>query len=144
MTCPRCDGTLELETYKGIEVDRCSECKGLWLDYDELDQLEDTEMDDDRLKGTMMYAVRASDISCPRCSGPMKTFNYRAVNLPLDVCEEQHGFWLDAGEEKRVLELMKQRIKDLERSGQAEADWSNTLRKLKSKSMSDKFKGMFR
>ena len=68
MTCPRCDGTLELETYKGIEVDRCSECKGLWLDYDELDQLEDTEMEDDRLKGTMMYAIRASDISCPRCS----------------------------------------------------------------------------
>ena len=51
MTCPRCSGTLTLETYKGIEVDRCSECKGLWLDYDELDQLEDTEMDDDRLKG---------------------------------------------------------------------------------------------
>ena len=74
----------------------------------------------------------------------MKTFNYRAYGLPLDVCEAEHGFWLDKDEEKRVLELMDQRIKDLKRSGSAEAEWGKMLGRMKTKSFSDKIKGLFR
>jgi Zn-finger nucleic acid-binding protein len=144
MDCPRCSAPLEHESLKGIEVDRCGSCEGLWLDHVELDLLEDTVMDEDERKGTMMYAVRPSDISCPRCAGPMRTFNYRAYNLPIDECEEQHGFWLDSGEEKRVLDLMKQRTKDLKRSASAEDEWGKLLNRLKSKSFSDRMKGLFR
>ena len=144
MDCPRCGVSLESKTYKGIDVDRCPRCEGTWFDHPELDQLEDTVMDDDASKGTTVYAVRPSDISCPKCAGPMRIFNYRAYNLPIDECESQHGFWLDAGEEKRVLELMEQRIKDLKRSGVAEEDWGRMLKRLKSKSFSDKMKGLFR
>ena len=144
MDCPRCSAPLEVKSLKGIDVDRCGGCDGLWLDHAELDLLEDTVMDDDERKGTMMYAVRPSDISCPRCAGPMRTFNYRAYNLPLDECEVQHGFWLDSGEEKRVLDLMKQRLKDLKRSASAEDEWGKLLNRLKSKSFSDRMKGLFR
>ena len=144
MDCPRCDASLEMKSLKGIDVDRCQGCEGLWLDHVELDLLEDTVMDEDERKGTMVYAVRSSDISCPRCAGPMRTFNYRAYNLPIDECEEQHGFWLDSGEEKRVLDLMKQRMKDLKRSASAEDEWGKLLNRLKSKSFSDRMKGLFR
>ena len=51
-------------------------------------------------------------------------FNYRAFNLELDFCPNEHGFWLDSGEEKRVLEIMKQRVKDLKRSTDAEVEWA--------------------
>ena len=144
MDCPRCAAPLELKSLKGIDVDRCGNCDGIWLDHPELDMLEDTVMDEDERKGTMVYAVRPSDISCPRCAGPMRTFNYRAYNLPLDECEEQHGFWLDSGEERRVLDLMKQRVKDLKRSASAEDEWGKLLNRLKSKSFSDRMKGLFR
>ena len=144
MDCPRCSTPLEIKSLKGIDVDRCGSCEGLWLDHIELDLLEDTVMDEDERKGTMVYAVRPSDISCPRCAGPMRTFNYRAYNLPIDECEEQDGFWLDSGEEKRVLDLMKQRIKDLKRSSSAEDEWGKLLNRLKSKSFSDRMKGLFR
>ena len=144
MDCPRCTAPLEVKSLKGIDVDRCGSCDGLWLDHIELDLLEDTVMDDDERKGTMMYAVRPSDISCPRCAGPMRTFNYRAYNLPIDECEVQHGFWLDSGEEKRVLDLMRQRLKDLKRSASAEDEWGKLLNRLKSKSFSDRMKGLFR
>ena len=144
MDCPRCDASLEHKKLKGIEVDRCSECKGLWLDHPELDQLEDTVLDDDRLKGTMVYAVRPSDIVCPVCNGAMRTFNYRAYDLPIDECEAQHGFWLDENEEKRVLELMKQRTKDLKRSRNAEAEWANLLGSMKTKSFSDRMRNLFK
>ena len=144
MDCPRDGVTLEIKDHEGIEVDSCPQCEGMWLDHPELDQLEDTRFDEDDSKGTVAYALRASDIACPQCSGPMRTFNYRAYDLPLDVCEAEHGFWLDKGEETRVLELMDKRIKDLKRSGSAEAEWGKMLGRLKTKSFSDKIKGLFR
>ncbi len=144
MDCPRCDVPLKIETHKEIEIDRCLQCEGLWLDHPELDQLEDTVLDQDDMKGQMTYAVRASDISCPECGDIMKTFNYHAYNLPIDSCDAQHGFWLDKGEDKRVLELMKQRIKDLNRTGAAEEEWGKLLGRLKSKSFAERLKGMFR
>ena len=144
MDCPRCNTPLRSTKYKGIEVDRCPQCEGLWLDHPELDQLEDTVMDEDERKGTMVYAVRSSDISCPKCAGPMKTFNYRAYNLPIDECDSLHGFWLDKGEEKRVLQLMGERIKNLKCAGAAEEEWAKLLGRLKSKSFADKLKGLFR
>ena len=144
MDCPRCSVPLTPESYKGIEIDRCPQCAGLWLDHPELDQLEDTVLDEDDIKGTMVYAIRTSDISCPRCSGSMRTFNYHAYNLPIDECDSQHGFWLDQGEEKRVMELMDQRIKDLRRSGAAQDEWGKLLGRMKSKSFADKLKGLFK
>lgn len=144
MRCPRCGTELRTEEHKGIEVDRCPDCRGLWLDYTELDQLEDVVLDKDEVKGTLAYSPRPSDISCPRCEGPMKAFNYRAWDLELDLCEKQHGFWLDQGEEARVLELMETRTKRLDRKASAEAEWANFLRRVKSKSFLDKLKGLFK
>ena len=144
VNCPRCETQLRVEKYKGIEVDRCPDCKGLWLDHHELDQLEDTVMDDDDLKGTMEYARRASGISCPKCSVLMTTFNYRAYNLPIDFCPEEHGFWLDNGEEERVVELIRQRTKDLKRSSNAEVEWARLLGRIGSRSFFDKFKNLFK
>ncbi len=129
MECPRCRGSkLVLQDHLGIEVDACPQCRGMWLDYHEMDQLEDTVMDQDHLKGSMMYAERPSDIRCPKCAQPMTTFNYRAYDLPIDFCDGGHGFWLDAGEEKRVLELMEKRLRDLKRTASAEGEWVGFLK----------------
>jgi Zn-finger nucleic acid-binding protein len=135
---------LTVEDYRGIEVDRCPGCGGMWLDYGELDQLEDTVFDKDELKGSLMFRSFEGELACPKCGGRMQLFNYRAYNLELDFCEQQHGVWLDAGEEKRVMELMKQRIKDIDRKGKAEEEWGNFLAKLGSPSFMDKVKGLFR
>ena len=144
MNCPRCNSELKVENYKGIEVDRCPQCQGIWLDYGELDQLEDTVLDKDEIKGMMMYSPLKGELPCPKCGVAMQCFNYRAWNLELDFCEQGHGTWLDAGEEKRVLELMEQRIKDLDRKAKAEAEWGDFLRKVGSPSFFDKVKGLFR
>ena len=144
MDCPRCNVGLTIEQHKDIEIDRCPNCHGLWLDYPELDQLEDIVLAEDEVKGTMMYAQRESDISCPKCSDVMTTFNYRAYNLPIDYCPNEHGFWLDKGEEERVLELMGQRIKDLNRSATAEMEWDNFLRRVGSRSFFNKVKDLFK
>lgn len=144
MKCPRCNVDFKLEKHKGIEVDRCPRCEGMWLDYGELDQLEDTALDDDQIKGTMMFSSQGSELSCPRCERPMKWFRYRHYDMELDFCEQEHGFWLDKGEEKRVVEIMEQRIKDLKRSAGAQVEWDKFLSGLKSKSFMDKVKDLFK
>ena len=144
MESPRCKVGLKTRSYKGIEIDQCPKCTGMWLDHPELDQLEDTVLSDDEIKGMMMYARRESDISCPKCDQVMTTFNYHAYNLPIDFCQAEHGFWLDGGEEKRVLELMEKRTEDLSRTASAEKEWSRLLQGVGSRSFFDKVKGLWK
>lgn len=44
MKCPVCkDVTLLMSEKKGIEIDYCSECRGIWLDRGELEKLIEKE-----------------------------------------------------------------------------------------------------
>jgi hypothetical protein len=48
MRCPKCGMELIEIDYKGIKVDKCSECEGVWLDAGELEaisRLEKTGLD---------------------------------------------------------------------------------------------------
>ena len=39
MTCPRCGGALALRVWRGVSLDSCTSCHGLWLDAGELAML---------------------------------------------------------------------------------------------------------
>lgn len=39
MKCPKCGADLVTETYHGIQIDRCPECTGMWLDAGEAEDL---------------------------------------------------------------------------------------------------------
>jgi hypothetical protein len=39
MRCPKCGSQLLTIDYRGIAIDECSHCKGVWLDHEELDQI---------------------------------------------------------------------------------------------------------
>lgn len=41
MKCPKCGHDLATEQYHGIEVDRCTNCNGVWFDAGETEQLID-------------------------------------------------------------------------------------------------------
>ena len=133
MKCPKCDFTLERKTYKGIEVDYCSNSKGMWLDAEELDELEDQAYDKDEYKGSLVVSSTPTEYPCPHCGQSLSRFQYRLHSLELEYCENGHGFWLDENEEKRVLELMVARENDIERKFEAEAEWYNFLNKLRRK-----------
>lgn len=144
MDCPRCNVELKVERYRGLEIDRCPQCEGLWLDHHELGHLEDTVVDTGTSKGTMWMRSFGSDLTCPHCDQQMNWFRYRRYDLEIDHCPAEHGFWLDKGEEKRVLEIMEQRQKDLGRSATAQEDWHKFLSNVGKRSLWDKIKGMFR
>lgn len=37
MRCPKCGGALATELFNKVQVDRCLDCHGLWLDAGEID-----------------------------------------------------------------------------------------------------------
>jgi len=39
MKCPKCGADLGTEDYHGVQVDRCPECNGMWLDSGEVEDL---------------------------------------------------------------------------------------------------------
>jgi len=43
MRCPKCGMQLVTINYKGIEIDRCTGCNGVWLDAGELEQVAELE-----------------------------------------------------------------------------------------------------
>jgi hypothetical protein len=43
MKCPKCGMELIQIDYKGIEIDKCSECDGVWLDAGELERISKLE-----------------------------------------------------------------------------------------------------
>lgn len=127
LRCPRDDTPLREEHVHDIEVDHCPTCHGRWLDHHELDLLESTRAGEDERRGTIQFAERSSDLRCPVCGEEMSAFNYRAYDLELDTCENEHGFWLDAGEVDAVRDRINERVRDLKRSASAEEAWSDFL-----------------
>ena len=144
MLCPR-DGTeLVVETAHDIEVDHCAECNGRWLDHHELDELESVRSTAEERRATIEYAKRESELDCPVCGNRMIAFNYRAYDLELDTCEQEHGFWLDAGEDGRVHDIIDERVRGLERSVTAEQAWNKFLEGAGSKGVWSSVSSFFR
>ncbi|HLD01872.1 MAG TPA: zf-TFIIB domain-containing protein [Patescibacteria group bacterium] len=134
MQCPKDSLPLEKSEYKGIDVDTCKKCHGMWFDLDELDQLEDQVMDNDELKSSVVLSSSPSDHKCPKCQTNLKSFQYRMEEeLILEYCPNNHGWWLDKGEEQKVLELMQKEENDIERIKKAEDKWVKQLWRMKNK-----------
>ena len=130
MNCPKCDSELTKKYYKGMfEVDACPNCRGMWLDFHELDALEDVVFDDDTHKGSLIHFKTHTEASCPHCGSALDEFQYRLYDLKLETCTaNDHGFWLDAGEDERVMELMEKRAAETRRKVSAEAEWKQMLK----------------
>jgi Zn-finger nucleic acid-binding protein len=141
MKCPNSDGDLVQGKRDGVEMEVCPSCHGMWLSRQELTQLEDEVFDfGDDEKGSLMLGSTPTSRKCPQCGKAMRTFQYRLYDLELDFCEDQHGYWLDADEDKRILELMKKEEKNLGRKVLAEDRFAAHLQYLRSGSFLDRIR----
>lgn len=144
MKCTKCGGQFETKKLKGIEIDQCSTCQAIWLDYNELDQLEDTVWDHDELKGSLFFGAKPSTIQCPKCGILMQKINYRFYDLEIEACSNSCGYYLDANEENRILELIEKEKKASKRKIKSEEEWSNLLKRMKTKSFFSKLKSFMK
>ena len=133
MKCPKCESTLEKYIYQGIETDKCPNCQGMWLDFKNL-TIWKIRIYDGRFKGSLIHRPESTKLKCPHCEKTLTVFQYRLNSLQLEYCEDLHGFWLDSGEAERIMGLMDQREKDMNRKAEAETEWAQMLQKLRKKS----------
>ncbi len=143
MKCPDCDADLVPGKRDGVAMEICPKCKGMWLTGQELAELEDEVFDfGDTEKGSLMLQSTPTTRKCPQCGKLMKSFEYRFYDLEMDYCEDLHGYWLTADEDKRVLELMKKEEINLGRKVLAEERFATHLRYLRTGSFMDRLRDL--
>ena len=76
--CPKCHAPIEEYTLSALSgvvmVDRCTDCKGIWFETGEAEQLKDKGMSDYIDDGDPEFGKRQNrilDINCPRCGAAM-------------------------------------------------------------------------
>jgi Zn-finger nucleic acid-binding protein len=146
MKCPNCTADLTVGQRDGVDADYCADCQGLWLSPRELDALEDEVFDiGDDEKGLLVFSSISSARKCPQCGDGLRTFSYRLHDIHLDYCLQGHGYWLDANEDKRVLELMQaEEEAGLKRHRHAEAQRASLLRQMQTSAFARKLAQLFR
>ena len=73
---------------EGVEIDYCTNCKGVWLDEGELE----------RFAG--LDPKQGRKLKCPSCSGVMQTKIIE--NIEIDYCPWCETVWLDGGEMEKL------------------------------------------
>lgn len=116
MRCPRHYASrLERQLLKGIEVDQCPQCEGIWLEAAELKRVL-AAMDDS--SGDLLDAPACAEdeasMRCPHCGGVAVLVSMPPVKI--NVCSLCKGVWLDANE--------LERLKALDAKGGLERLWS--------------------
>jgi len=117
----------------------------MWFDPQKFKVLEDeTFHHDEHAKGTLVFSATETELKCPECAAPLKRFNYRLYDLEIELCDRGHGYWLEDGEDTRVLELMKKEEQGVDRSFTAEENWAGMVKHLHSGSFLDRVRELFR
>jgi PAT family beta-lactamase induction signal transducer AmpG len=102
MRCPKCRSDMEQIDYAGIEIDRCTTCKGIWFDAGEVDLLRNEKAAatidiGDAREGREKNII--DHYRCPRCSGTMvRMVDPRQHHIWYETCGFCNGSFFDAGE----------------------------------------------
>jgi Zn-finger nucleic acid-binding protein len=143
MKCPNCGAELSAGKRHGVEAELCPSCHGTWLTAQELQQLEDKRFDLGK-KGSLVFNPEPSARNCPACGGRLQKFHYRDYDLELELCPEGHGYWLDAREDDRVLNLMRKEEAALERKYSAEDHWAAHLTRWRQPTFIDRLRNLLK
>lgn len=103
MNCPVCkkEAMIVLE-WDQVELDHCTQCRGIWLDAGELELLLEAKNKKDNLLNSFEPCSSGTlKRRCPICSRKMEKVSCHETEI--DRCTEGHGFWFDLGELDQVL-----------------------------------------
>jgi Zn-finger nucleic acid-binding protein len=109
MNCPKCDGpTKTLDFEADLHVERCEQCKGVWMDKGELARY--ANLSEDLPAGTYNTG-KPTTYSCPSCKlknekKPLYQTAY-SQDLHIDLCKSCHGLWFDHKEVAALKEHLK-------------------------------------
>ena len=113
MICPTCKYPMVIVEHDEIELDYCTNCKGVWFDSGELELLlEMAELENYRdFLGHIIDSAEATTgekkRKCPICNRKMKKTHIGTGNeLLIDICKNADGLWFDGGEVAHLVQLL--------------------------------------
>ena len=107
MKCPKCNSDFELLNTPYGDVERCTSCKGLWIDIYELDKLkaiaDDIDLGDEETGKKFNEIDR---IFCPVCPNTelLRMVDPKQPHIWFESCPTCYGRFFDAGEFKDLSE----------------------------------------
>jgi Zn-finger nucleic acid-binding protein len=117
MKCPDCNNILERFNYKGIGLDVCGKCDGVWLDDGELREtarrlIAEGKIPDAKIEvnGNVVsiWGVSEKTRKCPKCRRQMRKINYAYdSNVIVDKCDFCNGIWTNSGELQKLAIFLK-------------------------------------
>lgn len=109
--CPTCSKSMMTLKVGSTEIDECRNCGGIWLDDQEIETLARTA----RLPHNLLNRYPVGEHSmqnlpgerpCPACDNS-RLVSVPYLGVPVEMCRECHGFWLEHGVLKRVLKAKR-------------------------------------
>jgi len=122
MKCPQCpNGNLAPDEVEGIAVDRCGDCKGIWIGEEGLRMAKDEAdenlvwFDLDLWKDKTHFSVLGESLSCPSCESRLHRVRYASPAAPelgvdIDYCRECRAVWLGEGELSAIVRSMEDEV----------------------------------
>ena len=100
ISCPKCSHPMDPWKSRGLTLDHCFSCKGLWFDEGELRQhLANSHAG---LPEPDPGSPRETRFPCPRCSG-VRLEQVHVCSVTLDLCPKCRGIFLDLGEVNELI-----------------------------------------
>lgn len=115
--CQTCGEVLVAFELEGVEIDRCVECGGTWLDAGEIERIGAMAgADPGPLSQSLVRAASGakSKRECPRCGRALRHVKIggragsaRATEpgVEIDRCPAGHGYWFDPGEMRQLIAM---------------------------------------
>lgn len=102
LACPKCHCPMEPVTCHDIEVDRCTNCGGIWFDlleHEELKRIAGSEAIDTGSRDLARCLNRVADIECPVChTRAIPMVDRDQPHIWYEACTVCNGVFFDAGE----------------------------------------------
>jgi len=103
MDCTKCSQKLEHKTFKGVEVDRCTGCFGLFCSPEAIEMSKDVYLSERVLdigyESTGERFDKVGNINCPACDVKMDQISDpEQTHIWIEVCPQCEKLFLDAGE----------------------------------------------
>ena len=99
MNCPKCSASMEKVVFEGIEVDRCTGCRGLWFDAGEHEKLKEIGGSSAIDEGASPPdAGEPHKLTCPVCHTPMISMAVHGhAGIKYESCTVCYGAFFDRG-----------------------------------------------
>jgi len=102
LQCPKCKADMDKVKFKDIEVDRCTQCAGIWFDAHEMQQLrtmDGSETIDTGASALGEHHNDMRDVRCPVCNQLMiRKTDVGQSHIQYEMCPKCKGTFFDAGE----------------------------------------------